>query len=83
MECGKCVAKVGDALDCNGECDKHIESMSGECQWRVPKSIVVSSATYSSDGNETYTTSSRTNVAEECDGNINKWIYHSHIYFSW
>ena len=72
LECGKCVANVGDALDCNGECDKHVESNSGECQWRVPKSIVTSVFTYSTNQNDTSYSSTDTGVAEVCDGNINK-----------
>ena len=72
LECGKCVRKVGDALDCNGECDKHIKTKSGECQWRVPKSIVTSAVTYTSDGNDTLSTSTDIAIAKECDGTINK-----------
>jgi hypothetical protein len=74
LECGSCVANVGDALDCNGECDKHIKTATGECQWRTPKSIIQSVYYDTSTNNTSNQSRSDEGIAKECDGNINKYV---------
>ena len=68
LECGRCVKNAGEALDCNGECDKHIKTENGECQWRAPKSFVPQIFMVSNFTAEK-------SFAKECDGHINKYVY--------
>ena len=68
LECGRCVKNAGEALDCNGECDKHIKTEKGECQWRAPKSFVPQILMVSNFTAEK-------SFAKECDGHINKYVY--------
>ena len=68
LECGRCVKNAGEALDCNGECDKHIKNENGECQWRAPKSFVPQIFMVSNFTAEK-------SFAKECEGNINKYVY--------
>ena len=74
------MAKAGDALDCNGECDKHTKTESGECQWRIPKSIA-EVANFNTNKNETVDSFDNPAIAQECDGNINKYkyLYKTHL----